>query len=109
MGNYQKVFRSQVKLICNDCNHDFILNEDYIKDLEIQDNHIPLKASSSSMTMICPQCNSINFRVFFQYKNLYRRRCPKCKEMFETEYSWKNKCDNCVRRHAELMASMGPG
>lgn len=105
--DYTKVFRSQIKLICNECNHAFILNKDYIRNLEIQENFVPLKARSSSKTMICPECNSTNFRVFYNYQNLYRRRCPKCGKMFETEESWKDKCDNCVKKHAELMASMG--
>lgn len=109
MGDYKKVFRSQIKLICNDCNHGFILDKDYIRDLEIQDNHVPLKSKSSSMTMICQKCNSTNFRVFYNYQNVYRRRCPKCEQMFETKYSWIHHCDSCERNHAELMASMGPG
>ena len=109
MGDYRKVFRSQTKLICNDCNHSFILNEEYIRKLEIQKGYVPLQALSSNQTMICPECNSTNFRVFFEYKNLYRRRCPKCGKMYETEESWKTKCNSCVKEHVEVMVHMGPG
>lgn len=111
MGSYNTVFRSQILLRCNnpECNHSFELNKDFIAKREEANGFVPLKAKSSNTTIVCPKCYSTNFHVIFNYQNLYRRRCPKCQEMFETEKSWKDKCDKCTKAHAELMASMGPG
>ena len=109
MRDYRKVFRSQIRLRCQNCDHIFVLNDNFIAEKERRDGFVPLKARSSSTSISCPECSSLNFNAFFDYKNLYRRRCPKCGVMFETEESWKYKCDTCAREHAELMASMGPG
>jgi len=104
--NYKKVFRSQVKLICNDCNNEIILTDDYIAEEEKRNGMIPLKAKSSSKTIIC-KCLSTNFRVFHEYHNYYRRRCDKCNEMFETDRSWENTCQPCAKKHVESMVSIG--
>ena len=112
MGNYKKVFQSQFKAICNKCDHVFDLTKELMKKQYIRHGDQPesvFSARSSLSTVFCPNCNHNEFRLDFEYKNIYRRRCPKCGKMFETEESWKYKCDSCVRTHAELMASMGPG
>ena len=112
MGNYKKVLRSQFRAICNKCNHVFDLTEELMRDQYIRHGdqlENIFSARSSSSTVFCPNCNLTEYRLNFEYKNLYRRRCPKCGDMFETEESWKTKCNPCVKEHVEVMVHMGPG
>jgi len=109
MGDYRKVLRTKWVAICNNCNHQFELTDEWMREKEERDGYIPLSAKSSSTNVFCPKCNTFNFRLSFDYQNLYKRRCPKCGEMFETAYSWEEKCPTCVKNHAEILATMGPG
>lgn len=108
--SYRKVLRYKFSAICQNCKNEFDLDKKLLEDLEersLGKENRDLNAKSSSSTVFCLKCGSTELGIHGEYQNLYRRRCPKCREMFETEFSWEEKCEPCRKKHAELMSRMG--
>jgi DNA-directed RNA polymerase subunit RPC12/RpoP len=89
----KKVRKLSLKFRCAKCGR--IIEANY--EIFAQREEKPFSAQSSSSTLICPKCNSIEFVVMPQYEWLYRRKCHSCNQMFETPFSWEMRCKPCER------------
>jgi len=107
MSDYRKVLKFRFYAYCNACNHEFDLDKNYLIGHDKRGGVVPLKSTTSAGYVRCLECGSMDLQLHYAYRNEYRRRCPKCEEMFETFESWKTKCDTCMKEHAELMSKMG--
>ncbi len=100
----RRVLNRTITFRCKKCNKVFDLSDDIFN----RDQNSELySARSSSSTSICTNCNSLDFNVFPKYQWVYRKRCPKCSEMFETPNSWDNKCKPCSQKWITTIAKMG--
>ena len=106
----RKVLRTQIKAVCNNCNHCFNVNE-AMKDQEEwwakNNSSIPFRAKSSSTTMFCPKCAGDNFGMHYEYQNIYRIRCQDCKEMFNSQETYNKRCPKCEKDHILSIARLG--
>ncbi len=106
----RKVLRSKFRARCLECNHIFELNKAVMKEREIELDMVPFSARSSHTTLLCPNCKeSIDFNIFFDYKNVYRLRCHQCNKMFDSQDTTTPRCPECRKKRIETMAQMGPG
>jgi hypothetical protein len=106
--NYRKRLGFKFYAICQKCMQKFDLNKDHIAKREEKEGIVPLSASSAVGSVLCPSCNSDDIHVHFEYHNDYRRKCIKCKKMFDTPFSWKDTCNQCLQEKVEIHAHMGP-
>jgi hypothetical protein len=78
-----------------------------MKQREVKSGITPFSAKSSSSTITCQHCHGIDFRVMFEYRNIYRNRCKECNEMFDSDFNHVNYCNDCYDKQIERLANLG--
>lgn len=106
----KKILRTQIKVFCNNCDHSFEINErmqSQEKWWAANNNSIPFGAKQSSSMMSCPKCSETNFRISFDYQNIYRIRCRDCKEMFDSPETYHQRCPKCEEEYLRVFSMLG--
>lgn len=103
----QKILRTKFVAICDECAHIFDLNDRLMRNQDIEKGHVPFGAKSSNSTVLCPKCNNSEFRIHFEYKNIYRIRCLKCNQMFDAEETYQHKCSICQDKYMKAIVGFG--
>lgn len=103
----RKVLRIKIKAICNTCDHSFDINERMHEQENMEKDMVPFSAKSSSTTMICPECRGVIFRLHYEYQNVYRIRCKKCSEMFDSPETYNSRCPKCQDKYLRAFSMLG--
>jgi len=103
----RKVIRSKIMGCCKKCGITFEINEDYIKEMELDTGSEPFGARAATGDFHCLDCGSIDITPYYEYKRKYRVRCQKCHEMFDADFSNATRCSKCDHEHLKAMSKLG--
>jgi len=102
----RKVLRLQTLAVCGNCNDVYVI-KDLVNKIEQNSSSVVFSAKRASCSIYCPSCSSFNFKLHYEYKNVYRIRCVKCNEMFDCDDTYHSRCSSCEKEHLIALSQMG--
>lgn len=102
-----KKLRLEFYGICQKCFSKIAISKEEIIKKEENQGTVPLKSHSASGILWCSECGSTDMTIHYSYKNVYRKRCNHCGEMFDAYENYEKTCLECTEVIDNAIVKLG--